>query len=264
MKRVTRRSSKKHADRKRVEKEKAISSRETPLQFSVSMLCTLVIALFVLTFNVQAFEIPTGSMERTLLVGDHILAQRFDVGTKTTALFPHNTIHDGDVLVFFSPAQPDLHFVKRIIGVPGDRLRLDHGDLIRNGKRLQEPYVIRDGSYIPYRDNFPNVTPTFVDGLTPGWQGELSSHIHNGELVVPAGNYFAMGDNRDHSYDSRYWGFVPQQNIIGRPLIIYWSFKESSDEYLKTSPGDRLKHGSHVVLHFFDQTRWNRMLRFVR
>lgn len=241
----------------------ARSSRETPLQFSVSMLCTLVIALFVLTFNVEAFEIPSGSMEHTLLVGDHILVNRFDVGPNAS-LLPQQVIRNGEILVFFSLTQPDMHLVKRIIGVPGDRIRLDRGVLIRNGRRLQEPYVIRDGSYVPYRDDFPAVSPTYADGLTPYWQDELSAHIQNGELIVPAGKYFAMGDNRDNSFDSRYWGFVPQENIIGRPLIIYWSFEESPDEYLKTSPGDRVAHATHVALHFFDQTRWKRTLMFVR
>jgi len=238
-------------------------SRETRLQFSVSMLCTLVIAFFVLTFNVEAFEIPSGSMEHTLLVGDHIFVNRFDVGPKASFL-PQQVIRDGNILVFFSPARPDMHLVKRIIGVPGDRIRLDRGVLIRNGTRLQEPYVIRDGSYVPYRDDFPGVSPTYADGLTPYWQDELSAHIQRGELIVPAGKYFAMGDNRDNSYDSRYWGFVPQENIIGRPLIIYWSFEESPDEYLGTSPGDRIAHATHVALHFFDQTRWKRTLTFVR
>lgn len=238
--------------------------RETPIQFSVSMICTLVIAIFVLTFNVQAFEIPRGSMERTLLVGDHILVNQADVGPKLTPLLAHHAIRDGDILVFFSPAKPDMHLVKRIIGVPGDRIRLDRGVVFRNGTRLQEPYVIRDGTYVPYRDDFPNVVPTAADGLTPQWQANFSAHIQNGELVVPSGNYFAMGDNRDKSYDSRYWGFVPQENIVGRPLIIYWSFEEPSDEYLKTTPGDRFAHASHVALHFFDQTRWSRTLRFVQ
>ena len=247
-------------------KKALLSSRkgESPVQFSVSMICTLVIAIFILTFNVQAFEIPTGSMERTLLIGDHLLVNRADMGAKRDwlSILPHHTIQRGEILVFLSPAQPELHLVKRIVGVPGDRLRLEHGVLIRNGQVVMEPYVIRNGSYVPYRDNFPSVLPSEADGLTPTWQSELFSHLHNGELVVPSGKYFAMGDNRDDSYDSRYWGFVPQENIIGRPLVIYWSFEESPDEYLETSPSERVAHLSRVVLHFFDQTRWNRMLRF--
>lgn len=240
---------------------KALVKRESPVQFSVSMICTLVAAFFVLTFNVQAFEIPSGSMEPTLLVGDHLLVDRSDVEPQAqTRLLPHHVIKDGDILVFLSPAQPELHLVKRIVGVPGDSLRLQHGALIRNGQRINEPYVISNGTYVPYRDDFPSVQPNDADGLTPAWETELRSHIHGEEIVVPAGKYFAMGDNRDNSYDSRFWGFVPEQNIIGRPLLIYWSFEESADEYLKTSPSERLAHTSRVILHFFDETRWNRTL----
>jgi signal peptidase I len=240
--------------------------RETPVQFSISMMCTLVSALFILTFNVQAFEIPSGSMERTLLVGDHILVDRVELGPQSSGLhlLPHHTIRDGDILVFLSPVRPDTHLVKRVIGVPGDRIRLERGIVFRNGKRVDEPYVIRAGTYIPYRDDFPDVAAGESDGLTPEWRMNLNAHIRNGELVVPPGKYFAMGDNRDNSYDSRYWGFVPEENITGRPLIIYWSFEESSGEYLKTSPSDRVAHASRVALHFFDQTRWNRMFSFVR
>jgi signal peptidase I len=241
-------------------------TRESPIQFSISMICTLVVALFVLTFNVQAFEIPTGSMQRTLLVGDHVLVNRVDVGPQTgwIHLLPHHTIQRGDVIVFLSPAQPDMHLVKRVIGIPGDRIRLVDGVLTRNGNEVKESYAIRNGSYLSYRDNFPDVPPNEADGLTPEWEAELGSHIQNGELVVPAGKYFAMGDNRDNSYDSRYWGFVPQENIIGRPLIIYWSFDQSSDEYLKTSLPERVAYTSKVVIHFFDKTRWSRMFKFVR
>lgn len=250
-------------------RERVVSAertREGSVPFSVSTLCTLVVALFILTFNVQAFEIPSGSMEPTLLVGDHLFVDRADVGPQTglPPWLPHHEIQRGDILVFLSPAQPDLHLVKRVIGIPGDRIRLERGVVIRNGNRVQESYIVRNGTYVPYRDDFPDVLPNESDGLNPQWEAELGAHIHNGELVVPPGQYFAMGDNRDNSYDNRYWGFVPQENIIGRPLLIYWSFKESPEDYLKTSPEERIGRASRVVLHFFDQTRWNRMLKFVR
>lgn len=236
--------------------------KETPVQFSTSTIITLIAALFILTFNVQAFEIPSGSMEPTLLVGDHVLVDRADVGREADQmpLFPHHTVKRGDILVFLSPAKPDMDLVKRVVGIPGDRIRLEHGVLIRNGVALKEPYVIHDGTSIPYRDDFPAVVPTEMDGLTPYWSANLASHVRNGELVVPPGNYFAMGDNRDNSYDSRYWGFVPEENIIGRPLLIYWSFDQSPDEYLKTGVGDRIAHLSNVILHFFDETRWRRTM----
>ena len=237
--------------------------RESPVQFSLPMILSLVVALFILTFNVQAFEIPTGSMEPTILVGDHILVDRADVEQPHQAswLLPHHVIKHGDILVFFSPVQPELNLVKRVIGVPGDRLHLKNGIVIRNGEVVAEPYVIRNGSYSSYRDNFPAVLPSENDGLTPQWQTELRSHVEDGEIVVPRGSYFAMGDNRDDSYDSRYWGFVPEENIIGRPLLIYWSFNESPEEYRQTRPTDRVGHAAKVVLHFFDDTRWNRTLK---
>jgi signal peptidase I len=241
-----------------------IGKRESPIQFSLSMVSTLVVAIFILTFNVQAFEIPTGSMEPTLLVGDHLLVDRSDIEQQShwTRLLPHHIIKEGDILVFLSPAQPELHYVKRIVGVPGDHLRLNEGVLTRNGHVVREPYVIRNGTYVSYRDNFPAEPPSETDGLAPKWAAELASHVQGGEIVVPAGNYFAMGDNRDNSYDSRYWGFVPEANIIGRPLLIYWSFNETPEEYRQTGPTDRMAHAAKVVLHFFDETRWNRTLSF--
>src|SRR5262249_53917015 len=108
------------------------------------------------------------------------------------------------------------------------------------------------------------VPPTAMDGLTREWNAELRSYVHSGEIEIPPGHYFAMGDNRDNSFDSRYWGFVPEQNIIGRPLVIYWSFEESEDEYLRNSPRERIAHTSSTVFHFFDRTRWDRMFTVPR
>ncbi|MBO0912066.1 MAG: signal peptidase I [Acidobacteria bacterium] len=250
--------------RERPDAGKRDGKRESPVQFSLSMILTLIAALFILTFNVQAFEIPTGSMEPTLLIGDHLLVDRADMEQpqphQSFWLLPHHAIKHRDILVFLSPAQPELHLVKRVIGVPGDHLHLENGIVIRNGEIVAEPYVIRNGSYSSYRDNFPAVLPNEDDGLTPQWQMELRSHVEHGEIVVPGGSYFVMGDNRDDSYDSRYWGFVPEQNIIGRPLLIYWSFNETAEEYRETRPTDRVAHAAKVVLHFFDETRWNRTL----
>jgi signal peptidase I len=158
-----------------------------------------------------------------------------------------------------------MHLVKRVIGVAGDRIHLQDGIVYRNGQKLDQPYVVRNGTSDSYRDNFPSVSPELSSvGLTPEWQLTLSSHIQNGELVVPPGYYFAMGDNRDNSYDSRYWGLVPQENIVGRPLFIYWSFVTSDAQYMRTSFSDRVAFFTHVVLHFFDLTRWSRTLRMVR
>ena len=162
--------------------------------------------------------------------------------------------------------------VKRIIGIPGDRIHVKDAVVYRNGAPLDEPYVnhcARDNScdsptpeYYPYRDNFPAVPPS-EGTVTPEWHLTMGSHIQNGDLVVPPDSYFGMGDNRDVSYDSRFWGFIPRENIIGRPLFIYWSFNTPPRQYLKTGVADRIAFVGRVVLHFFDQTRWRRMFRVV-
>jgi signal peptidase I len=161
-----------------------------------------------------------------------------------------------------------LYVVKRIIGVPGDRIHLRNGVVYRNGEELKEPYVIhtQDAASFPnpYRDNFPAVPPSESYNVYPCWEPELPMHIQGDDLVVPPGHYFGMGDNRDVSLDSRYWGFIPQENIIGRPMFIYWSFETPADQYRKTDFADRIGFLAHVVLHFFDETRWRRTLRVVK
>jgi signal peptidase I len=127
---------------------------------------------------------------------------------------------------------------------------------------LNEPYVVRNGTYLPYRDDFPSV-PAEDGEVTPEWRLTRDSYVANGDLVVPPGSYFAMGDNRDNSYDSRFWGFIPQQNVIGRPMFIYWSFETPNDQYEKTSIQERVGFIGQVVIHFFDKTRWRRMLKMV-
>jgi len=151
-----------------------------------------------------------------------------------------------------------------VIGAPGDRIHLRDGIVYRNGEALEEPYVIRSGTYNRYRDNFPAVTAEEANGVTPEWRLLMSSHIQGEDLVVPADGYFAMGDNRDVSYDSRYWGFIPHENVIGRPLFIYWSFETPANQYLKRGIADRVGFILRVVIHFFDQTRWRRMFHLVK
>jgi signal peptidase I len=244
---------------------------ETVMEFISSMASVLVTGIFIVTFLFQAFEIPSTSMLNTLLVGDHLWVDRTSFAPKTNwigPLLPYRDVKDGDIVVFLSPIEPDLHVVKRIIGVPGDRIHLDHGVVYRNGQRLNEPNVIRTGfmaAYNPYRDDFPSVSPDYSGTtVSPEWSLTLPSHIQNGELVVPPDSYFAMGDNRDASYDSRYWGFIPKQNLIGRPMFIYWSFVTGEDQYKKSSMNERVGWIFHVIIHFFSDTRWNRTLRFVR
>ena len=252
--------------RKADKPDKPGKKRETTSEFIASMAGVLVVGLFIITFCLQAFEIPSSSMENTLLIGDHVFVDRVVVAPPTRwigPVVPYRSVRDGDIIVFLSPAEPGLYVVKRIIGVPGDRIRLRDGVVYRNGQPLKEPYVVRNGTYDPYRDNFPDVAPS--DGvITPEWRLTLDSHIVNGELVVPPDRYFAMGDNRDVSYDSRYWGFIPRENVIGRPVFIYWSFETPPNQYTKTGLGDRLAFVSRVIVHFFDMTRWRRMFMVVR
>jgi len=239
---------------------------ETKAEFIQSMALVLAVGLFIITFCLQAFEIPSSSMENTLLIGDHVFVDRDTVGPKTRwmPLIPYHEVRHSDIVVFLSPAEPGLYVVKRIIGQPGDRLRLKDGQVYRNGEKLNEPYVIHNGSYNPYRDNFPAIPPGDLNAVTPEWHLTLNNYIENGELVVPADRFFAMGDNRDVSYDSRYWGFIPRENIIGRPMFIYWSFETPPGQYLKTSMADRIAFMAKVVIRFFDLTRWNRMFKLVR
>jgi len=240
--------------------------KETTPEFIASIALVLVTGLFIITFVLQAFEIPSSSMENTLLIGDHVFVNRVLFAPITSWLGPllhYRNPQHGDIIVFISPAEPGLYVVKRVIGTPGDRIHLQNGVVYRNGQRLDEPYVIRQGDYNAYRDNFPEVPPSPYDQLSPEWRLMLSSHLQNGDLVVPPNSIFAMGDNRDVSLDSRFWGFVPRENVIGTPMFIYWSFETPRGEYLRTSVADRVGFFLHIIIHFFDQTRWSRMFHVV-
>jgi signal peptidase I len=229
-----------------------------------SLLGTVVIAIFVITFIVQAFQIPSESMENTLLVGDYLLVNKLCYGGKGLGdhLMPYQKIARGDIIVFHYPVDPKQHFVKRVIGMPGDRLRLMNKKVFINGKPLDEPYVhFLEPANNLFRDNFPRTDiPAF--GLEGKWWLEMKKLVENGQLIVPEGHYFVMGDNRDDSQDSRYWGFVPQENIIGRPLVIYWSVTDWDRSSSGTLSG-RLYHLAYAVTHVFQLTRWNRTLRLV-
>ena len=246
--------------------------RETTVEFLASLAAVLVTGLFIITFVVQAFEIPSSSMEDTLLIGDHVFVNRvqFAPASKWVGpLVPYRDIRRGDIVVFLSPAEPGLYVVKRIMGVPGDKIHLRDGVVYRNGEKLDEPYVIHSATderkYDPYRDNFPAVPPSLSNTPpTPEWQLLIRDHVEGDDIVVPENSYFAMGDNRDVSYDSRYWGFIPKENVIGRPLFVYWSFETPPDQYLKKEASERLGFLAHVVIHFFDETRWRRTFKVVR
>jgi len=239
---------------------------ETPLEAFASICGVLAIALFVLTFIFQNFAIPSGSMEKTLLIGDHVLVNRIALAPKTRwAKFIHyRDVSRGDIIVFFKPAiQPmdngqHTYLVKRVIGIPGDHIHLVNGTVFVNGVAQHEPYAQVAQEFDAYRDDFPDVAPPMDSDVTAEWALDLPSHIQNGDLVVPKGYYFAMGDNRPLSLDSRYWGFVPRANIVGRPLMVYWSFKSTEADYGQTSLTARIGSIGHVVLHFFGDTRWGR------
>jgi signal peptidase I len=256
--------------KKEKEKLKDEKPKETTVEFLASLAGVLVTGLFIITFVLQAFEIPSSSMVKTLLIGDHVFVNRVQFSPKTSWVGPlvsYAQPKRGDIVVFLSmdPRTPGLFIVKRIIGVPGDRIHLRDGAVYRNGEKLDEPYAIhQNGPYDPYRDNFPAVPPTDEGNVIDEWKLTMGSHIEDGDIVVPPDSYFGMGDNRDVSLDSRYWGFIAKEHVIGLPMFIYWSFETPEDQYQQTEVGQRVSFLAHVVIHFFDETRWKRTLKLVR
>ena len=223
---------------------------------------TIILLLFGTTTLVQAFVIPTGSMEDTLLIGDHLLVDKLAYappGPITKYILPYEQIKRGDIIVFRYPVDIRQTFVKRVIGVPGDHIRLENKVVWLNGHRLTEPYKYNKTDYFDsYRDNFPGDPNMHISESA---QEMLSNNVQNGEVVVPPNHYFAMGDNRDSSLDSRYWGFVPRENIIGKPLVIYWSYEASTEDL--SNPSVTIPHLIDMIIHFPTKTRWNRTLRLL-
>jgi signal peptidase I len=250
---------------------------ETPYEALASICSVLVVGLFILTFLGQNFVIPSGSMEKTLLVGDHLVVDRITLAppTKWMPLVHYREPQRGDVVVFLKPVA-DLNgeymfLVKRLVGVPGDRIHLRNGIVILNGVAQDQPHAqpTTPENHTDFLDEFPSVPPPVTEGDpnegTPeAWAVGFPSYIENGDLVVPPGMYFMMGDNRHNSLDSRYWGFVPRANIVGRPLFNYWSFVTPEDEYQQTGIVNSLAWMGHVALHFFTETRWKRTLHPIR
>lgn len=241
-----------------VKPEKHDVQRGTIAEWTV----TILLLLFGTTTLVQAFVIPTGSMEDTLLVGDHLLVDKLayaPAGAISKHFLPYSDVKRGDIIVFRYPVDIRQTFVKRVIGVPGDHIRVENRQVIRNGKRLNEPYKYHKAEYSePYRDNFPG-QPYFQLGERAIEM--LEKNVVNGEVVVPPNSYFAMGDNRDNSLDSRYWGFVPRENIIGKPLIIYWSYETTTDRLANPTIG--IDHIIDLAQNFFTKTRWRRSLQLI-
>jgi len=238
-------------------------------EYIESLLVTIILALFGTSFVVQAFKIPSQSMEPTLLVGDHLLVNKFIFGGRDHAfdkLLPYRDVRRGDVIVFKFPYQDHPHYVKRVIGLPGDRIKIVEQQVYVNGQRQTEPFAYHDpaATYDPFLYNFPPAShDELLSNMQPEWSEDIFNYIHNGEVVVPPGKYFAMGDNRDHSWDSRYWGFVDRDAIMGRPVIIYWSIESSESEYADESFGSRMQGIFRTLLHLPSQVRWQRILRQV-
>ncbi|MBZ5521362.1 MAG: signal peptidase I [Acidobacteriia bacterium] len=229
-----------------------------------TLLSVVIIALFVITFLMQAFVIPSESMEKTLLIGDYLLVNKvpFAQGGEWSRLMPYREIQHGDIVVFHYPVDPSVHFVKRVIGLPGDHVRLRSNKVYVNGKPLTEPYAVHQaGSVDPYRDNFPS-NLDYSGQMDRHWHDDLPHHIIAGELVVPPDQYFVMGDNRDVSIDSRYWGFVPRQNMVGRPLVIYLSVKGQQSTSLGSGTA-RASQSARTLSHIWQLARWDRMFRLV-
>ena len=255
---------------------------ETPFEAAASICSVLVVGMFVLTFLAQNFVIPSGSMEKTLLVGDHLVVDRITLAPPTSwmPLIRYREPKRGDIVVFIKPvAEPELDaegkpqyffLVKRLIGVPGDRIHLHGGIVIVNGVAQSPPKEGSDYAGSPidreYLDEFPSTPPALCPsgGETESWAVDAPNHIVDGDLVVPNGMYFMMGDNRHDSLDSRYWGFVPRRNVVGRPLFNYWSFETPESVYTQTGIGSRLAWMGHVALHFLTETRWSRTLHPTR
>jgi signal peptidase I len=230
--------------------------------FGIQAFFTVVIySIFVITFIVQAFQIPSVSMENTLLVGDFLLVDKlhFAGAQAPGRLLPYGNVERGDIVVFYYPVDSSQFVVKRVIGVPGDHIRMRNRVVYVNGSPLRESYVIHkqwpaDG----YRENFPS-PQSYSRETDRRWRYQLQQYISEGEVVVPADQYFVLGDNRDQSLDSRYWGFVPRANIVGRPLVIYLSVKESG----QGGSSDKLLHSGQMA-HLLHLARWDRMFRLVR
>jgi signal peptidase I len=255
--------------------------QETPFEAIASTCTVLVIGIFILYFLAQNFEIPSGSMRDSLLVGDHLIVDRITLAPPASwmPLMHYREPRRGDIVVFHKPVadsdptdgSPIYNIlVKRLIGLPGDHIRLHDGVVMINGVAQPLP---KDALEMPpspgereFLDEFPSVAPRPEprNYITEAWTVDISNHIVNGELVVPPGQYFVMGDNRHNSADSRFWGFVPRENIFGRPLLNYWSFVTPDEQEYKTSTGDQIAWLSHVALHFFSDTRWRRTFHVTR
>jgi signal peptidase I len=244
----------------------------TVLTAMQSLFNLIVIAIFIITFCAQPFRIPSESMESTLLVGDFLLVNKQSAAPSpdgSSGLLPSSNIHRGDIIVFHDPVDSSLHLVKRVIGLPGDRLRLRAGRVFINGRPLSEPYAVyRPSPPDNFRDNFPRLQSADPE-IDSRWWIRMRSLIDNGELIIPTGNFFVMGDNRNDSEDSRYWGFVPREAIVGEPLLVYFSLQQhdTDDTAALTQQAlaadQRHAHPSKID-SLVDFARWGRTFQVIR
>jgi signal peptidase I len=250
--------------------QKPEKKREAISEFILYIAGVFVSTLFIITFVLQSFVIPSGSMENTLLIGDYLFVDRITPTRKAGyvgPLVPYREIKRGDIIVFVhpDPLEKGIYVVKRVIGIPGDKIRLRNGVVYRNGEALSEPYVLhKRGNYVTYRDEFPKYPPPRIPGVPSWWPVLKSANTQGDDLVIPEGDYFGMGDNREESLDSRYWGFIPRENIIGRPMLVYWSFKKAGVEIQRAARGEPTASGVHAIAHFFDEIRWRRLFHILQ
>jgi signal peptidase I len=234
-------------------------------QALATLLSLVVVALFLNTFVLQPFLIPSESMEHTLLVGDFLLVNKqvyAPAGKLSQWLLPYRDVARGDIIVFHHP-QPHPYLVKRVVGIPGDRLRIDDGRVMVNGLTQNEPYAaFEPAASNPFRDEFPAKIYTDPE-VDPLWWHQMQSLTHNGELIVPPGEYFVLGDNRNHSDDSRYWGFVSRQQIVARPVVIYFSLTRPSTTDVQQAADDRLGHDRELATRLTGFARWKRIFHVV-
>jgi signal peptidase I len=228
--------------------------KSTIREYFESIVIAVILAFFIRTFIVQAFKIPTGSMEENLLIGDHLLVNKFVFGPTASplerVLLPVTTVARNDVVVFKYPEEPDRDFIKRVIGLPGETVEVREKKVFINGSPLDEPHA----HYLQ-----PPLAPSEFHEVT-----SLDVRDRYGPVTVPVNHYFVMGDNRDNSQDSRYWGFLPREYIKGKALVIYWSYEAGPEDYQASGAGATLRNLGSVFVHFFTRTRWDRMFHQIR
>jgi len=226
--------------------------KSTLREYFESIVIAVILALFIRTFVVQAFKIPTGSMENNLLVGDHLLVNKFVFGPYGSSLerklLPETSIKRGDVVVFKFPKEPERDFIKRVIGLPGEVVELRQKRVYINGRPLDEPYV--HFMLPPRSEGQEFAAPDVRDQFGP--------------VTVPDGQLFVMGDNRDNSEDSRYWGTLPMDYVKGKALMVYWSYESDREDYEQDGIGATVSGAVSVITHFFTRTRWDRLLHQIR